>query len=187
MGGNGSQTRTPRFEAPRFEAPKFEAMASGQLRWPGGAHRCALGRGGVKSAEEKREGDGATPLGVWPMRRVFFRPDRTPQPATALQIDPLTPQMGWCDDPASRDYNTLVALPFAASHENLWRPDELYDLIVVLGFNDAPPQPGLGSAIFLHVAHADFTPTEGCVAASPTALLALLAHAQPGDALAVRA
>jgi L,D-peptidoglycan transpeptidase YkuD (ErfK/YbiS/YcfS/YnhG family) len=177
MSGNGSQTRTPR----------FEATASGQLRWPGGAHRCALGRGGVKSAKEKREGDGATPLGVWPLRRVFFRPDRTFAPATALPVDPLIREMGWCDDPASGDYNRLIALPFTASHEALWRQDELYDLIIVLGYNDAPPQPGLGSAIFLHVAHADFSPTEGCIATSLDALAALLAEAKRGDELAVTA
>lgn len=165
----------------------FNAQSSGILRWPGGEARCALGRSGVTPAHLKREGDGASPLGAWPMRQVFWRPDRLPRPETALPAEPLHPEAGWCDDPASPLYNHPVLLPFAHSHEKLWRDDHVYDLIVVLGYNDAPVEPGKGSAIFLHVAREDYSPTEGCVACALPDLLALLKAAKVGDVLEIAA
>ncbi|MEQ1781109.1 MAG: L,D-transpeptidase family protein [Hyphomonadaceae bacterium] len=164
----------------------FTADSGGILRWPGGEARCALGKGGVTPADAKREGDGATPLGVWPMRQVFWRADRLERPVTALPADALIPEAGWCDDPKSPLYNFPVALPFPLSHEKLWREDALYDVIVVLGYNDNPVLPGRGSAIFLHVAHPDYSPTEGCVACSRENLLALLMEAKIGDALEIK-
>ena len=164
---------------------RFRADSSGILRWPGGEARCALGKGGVTPAESKHEGDGATPLGVWPMRQVFWREDRLARPATGLPIDALIPEAGWCDDPSSPLYNFPVALPFPLSHEKLWREDGVYDVIVVLGYNDDPPVRGKGSAIFLHVARLDYSPTEGCVACARADLLALLATAKLGDTLAI--
>lgn len=59
-------------------------------------------------------------------------------------------------------------------HERLWRNDNLYDLVVPLGYNDAPAAPGKGSAIFLHVAGKNYEPTEGCVALALPDLTALL-------------
>ncbi len=164
---------------------RFSADSSGILRWPGGEARCALGKGGVTPAECKHEGDGATPLGVWPMRQVFWREDRLARPATGLPLDALIPEAGWCDDPSSPLYNFPVALPFPLSHEKLWREDGVYDVIVVLGYNDNPPVRGKGSAIFVHVARPDYSPTEGCVACARADLLALLATAKLGDTLAI--
>jgi len=125
--------------------------------------RAALGRGGVRGID-KQEGDGATPAGVLPLRRVLYRADRMPVPACAVPVEPIAPDDGWCDDVQHADYNRMVRLPHAARHEVLRRQDELYDVIGVLGWNDAPVRRGLGSAIFLHVARADYAPTEGCVA-----------------------
>lgn len=163
----------------------FLADSSGILRWPGGQGRCALGKGGVATPETKQEGDGATPLGVWPMRQVFWREDRLERPVTGLPIDALIPEAGWCDDPSSSLYNFPVALPFPLNHEKLWREDGVYDVIVVLGYNDNPMIRGKGSAIFLHVARPDYSPTEGCIACSREDLLALLKTASPGDTLAI--
>lgn len=163
----------------------FSAESAGLLRWPGGSARCALGRGGVTPAAVKVEGDGASPIGIWPIRQVFWRADRLPRPETALPVEALIPEAGWCDDPASPFYNLPVLLPFPMSHEKLWRDDSVYDLIVVLGYNDAPPIPGKGSAIFLHLARPDYSPTEGCVACAKDDLLALLKVARPGDALEI--
>jgi L,D-peptidoglycan transpeptidase YkuD (ErfK/YbiS/YcfS/YnhG family) len=167
------------------QTPAFEATSDGKLRWADREIRCVLGRGGVKDAKSKQEGDGATPLGHWPMRQVFYRPDRLPEPETGLPGTALAPHMGWCDDPRNQDYNRQVDLPFPASHEKLWREDHVYDLIVVLGYNDQPVVPGKGSAIFLHLARPDFSPTEGCVACGLQDLLDLLKAAKPGDALAI--
>jgi L,D-peptidoglycan transpeptidase YkuD (ErfK/YbiS/YcfS/YnhG family) len=147
--------------------------------------RCALGKGGCKPAAEKREGDGATPQGSWPLRLAFIRQDRVAPPRSALPLVPLDEAMGWCDDPADPAYNRPVRLPFAASHEKLWREDHVYDLIVVLGHNDDPPVPGLGSAIFLHVAREGYAPTEGCVALALPDLITLLGRVEITSALKI--
>lgn len=155
--------------------------SDGILTYRGLRFRCALGKGGVRPEADKREGDGATPLGRYPIRQILYRPDRLDMAATSLPVQALTPQDGWCDDPADPAYNRFVSLPFAASHEKLWREDHVYDVIVVLGHNDDPPVPGLGSAIFMHVAREDYSGTEGCVALALPDLLALL-HAAPRKA-----
>ncbi len=163
----------------------FTAFSDGWLAMGAREVRCALGPAGVIAASEKREGDGATPLGVWPIRKVLYRPDRGGAPATALPLEAIGETDGWCDAPGDPAYNRPVGLPYPASAERLWRDDDVYDLVVVLGHNDDPPVPGLGSAIFLHVARTGYPPTQGCVALARTDLEALLAMAKPGDALAV--
>ncbi len=146
--------------------------------------RCAIGRAGVR--HDKREGDGATPAGVWPLRRVLYRPDRSNAPETALPVAPMTPDDGWCDDPAHPDYNRPVKLPHPARHERMWRDDRLYDLVVVLGHNDDPVIPGAGSAVFLHVAADDYAPTEGCVALADDDLRQLLRQVGTDSRLRVK-
>jgi L,D-peptidoglycan transpeptidase YkuD (ErfK/YbiS/YcfS/YnhG family) len=156
---------------------------NGVARWGVRRMRCALGRSGVTT--EKREGDGATPAGVLPMRRVLYRPDRWPAPVSRLAARPISPGDGWCDDPGDTDYNLPVALPHRGRCERLWREDALYDLVCVLGWNDDPVVAGAGSAIFLHVARPDFGPTEGCIALARDDLVAVLVDAGPGDAALV--
>lgn len=137
-------------------------IADGTCRLGEQRYRCVLGSGGIVT--DKREGDGGTPVGTWPLRRLLYRPDREEAPACILPVETIGPQDGWCDDPAHADYNRPVMLPFDASHEEMWRDDHLYDLVVVVGHNDDPPVPGAGSAIFLHLARPDWGPTAGCVA-----------------------
>jgi L,D-peptidoglycan transpeptidase YkuD (ErfK/YbiS/YcfS/YnhG family) len=108
-----------------------------------------------------------------------------PPPATALPVRAIDAADGWCDDPANAAYNRAVTLPFAASHERLWREDSVYDLILVIGHNDDPVRPGLGSAVFVHVARADYGPTAGCVALAREDLMEILAQAKPGDCVAI--
>lgn len=135
-------------------------------------YRCAIGRSGVTA--DKREGDGATPLGAWPLRRLHLRADRIELPPVRLQTRIIRSDDGWCDDPADAAYNRLIKRPYPASHESMWREDGLYDLVGELGYNDAPPVAGLGSAIFLHVAQPGYGPTEGCVALARNDLLEVL-------------
>lgn len=144
-----------------------------------------LGRSGVLPSDMKREGDGASPLGVWPIRRVLYREDRGPPPNTALPVSAIRPDDGWCDAPGDVAYNQPVRLPYPASAESLFRDDHLYDLIVVLGHNDDPVCDGMGSAIFLHLERPERTPTEGCVALSRPDLERLLAEAVVGDAIEI--
>ena len=151
----------------------------GEHLWP-----CAVGRGGLRC--DKREGDGATPIGSWPMRSLYYRADRVvPKPKSMLATRSLRPTDGWCDDPSRTDYNRLVKLPFDGSHEVLWRNDSLYDLIVILGYNDSPPVTGKGSAIFLHLAKPDYGPTEGCVALARPHLLSFLEAADETSRLTI--
>ncbi|HEY7764708.1 MAG TPA: L,D-transpeptidase family protein [Aestuariivirgaceae bacterium] len=155
----------------------------GILECPGRRLRCTLGRGGVRA--DKQEGDGATPAGSWPLRRVLYRPDRVPPPETALPVEQLTESDGWCDDPRDAAYNKPVRLPYPASAEEMWRPDRLYDIVVVIGHNDDPAIPGLGSAIFMHLADPDGKATAGCIGLALSDLTDLLRHCGPGTRLIV--
>jgi L,D-peptidoglycan transpeptidase YkuD (ErfK/YbiS/YcfS/YnhG family) len=165
----------------------FIAYADGGFDLGARRLRCALGPAGVTPAAAKREGDGASPAGAWPLRRVLYRADRRPQPRTALPARALAPDDGWCDAPDDPAYNRPVTLPYPASAERLWRDDGVYDLIVVLGHNDDPVIAGAGSAIFLHLARPDYAPTQGCVALAAGDLEALLRVARPGDVLVISA
>lgn len=168
-------------------AADLDIWPDGRATIDGQSFRCALGRAGVNAA--KREGDGATPVGQFPPRMVLFRPDIfAASPPTKLPVQPLAVDDGWCDDPALAQYNRMVKLPFAGSHEILWRADDRrYDLIVPLGYNDDPPRPGLGSAIFLHVAKDDYEPTSGCVGFAKGDLLAIVDRLGPDSLVRIHA
>lgn len=163
----------------------YTATADGLMDLGERKVRCALGPAGVIPAALKREGDGASPAGIWPIREVLYRPDRGPPPASEFRVRAMTPDDGWCDDPADEAYNRPVKLPYPASAESLWREDCMYDIVVVLGHNDDPVVPGHGSAIFLHIARPDYSPTQGCVAIARPDLEELLDRAQPGDAIEI--
>jgi L,D-peptidoglycan transpeptidase YkuD (ErfK/YbiS/YcfS/YnhG family) len=164
-------------------ATDLMVSSDGVASWGGRPMRCALGRAGVSAA--KREGDGTTPIGAWPMRAAWYRPDRERPPPTRLVLNPVTPYDGWCDAPEDAAYNRRVRLPYSAGAETLWRADPLYDLLIVLGYNDDPVVPGRGSAIFLHLAQPDFATTEGCVALPRADLLAVLATAERGSRVVI--
>lgn len=167
--------------------PDRDDARRGRMAGPMFDEPCALGKNGVVAAADGREGDGKTPAGTYPFRKTFFRPDREEMPLTSLPVEALSTDFGWCDDAESAHYNRQVRLPFGPSREKMWRDDHLYDLVVVLGHNDAPPVPGLGSAIFLHVARPDMGPTQGCVALEKAALRRFLRQVQPDDVIRILA
>jgi L,D-peptidoglycan transpeptidase YkuD (ErfK/YbiS/YcfS/YnhG family) len=149
-----------------------DAVAAGKLRFGSMVFPAAIGRAGVRAM--KREGDGASPRGIWAMVRAFYRADRLQRPRASVPLEPLRPEAGWCDAPSDRNYNRRVRLPYGAGAERLWRDDGLYDLILVLGYNLPSRSKGRGSAIFVHVARPDFAPTAGCIALRRAHLLRLL-------------
>jgi L,D-peptidoglycan transpeptidase YkuD (ErfK/YbiS/YcfS/YnhG family) len=157
----------------------------GRLRWSKGSAAAAVGRSGV--AIDKREGDGATPAGSYPLISIFYRADRIEAPVSQLPVSPLAPNHAWVDDPDDANYNRLVSLPYPASAEPMWREDELYDALVVIGYNTEPVISGAGSAIFLHIATPDFAPTAGCIAVAKEVLLRLLPVLGPGSTITIGA
>ena len=151
---------------------------------------CVIGKGGLIAAADKREGDGATPIGDWPVRAALLRSGRVDAVhAPAIPWRWIRDSDGWSDDPADLAYNRPVHLPRHTSHERLARDDQAYDVILVLGHNDAPPVAGMGSAIFFHqwVIGANGAPkaTEGCVAIAPEDMRRVLGMLRPGMALRV--
>ena len=139
-------------------------LCLGNLRFP-----CLLGKNG--RATRKCEGDGKSPRGAWLITEIYFRPDRLHGLKSAKR---LKPNDGWCDAPLSKDYNRRVKLPFKASHENLWRDDEAYDILGITNHNQRPRIRGAGSAIFLHLWRDGASFTEGCIALRRRDMLVLL-------------
>lgn len=148
-----------------------------------GVRPAALGRTGIRAL--KREGDGGTPLGCFPVRQVFYRADRMVRPRTPLPLRAIRDDEGWCEDPADRNYNRLVRLPRRSKADHLRREDHLYDLVLVLGYNDRPRVKGKGSAIFVHLARPGYAPTAGCIALSRHDLLMLLAQLRVASKIVV--
>lgn len=154
-----------------------------ELHFAGKTYRCATGKGGM--TQKGGEGDGATPLGTFPLREGWYRADRVILPATSLPFRQIQPDDGWCDDPAHPLYNLPVKLPFAASHEKMWREEHVYDIVIPLGYNDDPIVPGKGSAIFFHLARPDYSPTEGCIALALADMLEVLAGVTRGTRMVI--
>jgi L,D-peptidoglycan transpeptidase YkuD (ErfK/YbiS/YcfS/YnhG family) len=143
-----------------------------ELAGAGLRFRAAHGRSGITT--QKQEGDGATPVGLLRLVRVLYRADRIKAPVCVVPLEPISPFDGWCDDPGDEAYNRPVRLPYLASHEALWRDDQVYDVIGVLDWNLDPVVKSRGSAIFFHVATSDYAATAGCVALAQDDLLAAL-------------
>lgn len=142
------------------------------------------GRHGTVAAEQKREGDGATPLGLYPIRAALLRTDRISVRPAHLPWRHLHSQDGWSDDVRDPAYNRAIFHPHNFSAEHLWRADEAYDIILILGHNDSPPVPGKGSAIFFHCRNdKDFT--EGCIAIARADMIWLLPQICAGDQLEI--
>jgi len=147
--------------------PRRGWLTAGALTIP-----VALGRGGIKA--NKREGDGGTPRGVFYPRQLWWRADRQPRPDTLLPTRPIRPQDAWCEDATSRHYNRPVRLSRGEPGDRLTREDHLYDFIVEIDHNTRPRIAGRGSAVFLHLARTNFSPTAGCVSMTRSAMLRLL-------------
>ena len=136
-----------------------------------------LGRSGIRA--EKREGDGATPRGRFRLRQLWWRPDRRARPVTLLPIRRIDPAIAWCEDPSDRRYNQPFRRCLGEAGDRLWRDDRLYDVVIEIDLNRRPRIAGRGSAVFIHLARPNGSPTAGCVAFAPPALRRLLARLGP--------
>jgi L,D-peptidoglycan transpeptidase YkuD (ErfK/YbiS/YcfS/YnhG family) len=67
----------------------------------------------------------------------------------------------------------------------MWRQDNLYDLVLVLGYNRRPRVRGRGSAIFMHLAQSGYAPTAGCIALSARNMRIALERLMPGATVCV--
>lgn len=136
------------------------------------------GRNGFAGAGGKREGDGRTPVGTYPLGLVFGYPSTVD---SVMPYRPMTHHDVWVDDPASPDYNRLKkrAETAARSFEDMVLPDDRYKYGIVIEYNTDPVIPGHGSAIFLHIWKNNTTPTAGCVAISEENILKLIRWLDP--------
>ena len=143
----------------------------------------ALGRGGIRA--NKREGDGATPKGIFRPRRLWWRADRSPRPQTLLPTRAIGACDAWCEDPTDRRYNRPFQIRPDESGDRLRRIDHLYDFIIEIDHNADPVVRWRGSAVFIHLAATGFSPTAGCVAMARTAMLRLLNRLGPSSRIVI--
>jgi L,D-peptidoglycan transpeptidase YkuD (ErfK/YbiS/YcfS/YnhG family) len=134
--------------------------------------RCAIGKRGI--VLNKKERDKKTPKGIFTFKYILYRKDRIPKIKSILSKKIIKKNMGWCDDPNSKFYNRLIKFPFKHRAEKLWLSKKIYDLIIIINYNLNPTIKKRGSAIFLHLAKKNYTPTMGCIAVNKKDLLFLI-------------
>jgi L,D-peptidoglycan transpeptidase YkuD (ErfK/YbiS/YcfS/YnhG family) len=145
---------------------------SGYLKYKNFIFRCALGKNSVK--KKMQEGDNITPKGIFKITKIYYRQDKIKKIKTLIKKIKIRKEMGWCDDPRSIFYNKQIKLPSKFSYERLYRKDHIYDLLAVLNYNTNPVIKNKGSAIFMHIAKKNYSPTAGCVALKKNDLIKLL-------------
>ena len=134
--------------------------------------KCALGKRGI--GIKKKEGDKITPIGRYNIKYLLYRKDKIKKIETNLKKIVIKKNMGWCDDPSTKEYNKLIRLPVTYSHEKLYRYDNSYDIILVLNYNMHPIKRNKGSAIFIHIAKKNYKKTLGCIAIDKISLLKII-------------
>ena len=134
--------------------------------------KCAVGKRGI--GYKQKEGDLITPKGKYKVKYILYRQDRVKKIQSKIRKIKITKNLGWCNDPESKDYNKLIKLPSKFNHEKLYRKENTYDIILVLNYNMRPIIKNKGSAIFIHVARKKFKKTEGCVAIGKSNLLTII-------------
>ena len=139
--------------------------------------KCSVGKNGLKT--KKKEGDNSTPKGNFKIGKVYYRSDRVRKPETRLKTKIIRKNMGWCNDPYSRNYNKEISLNKKNKGEKLFRSDGAYDILIVIEYNTKKIIPFKGSAIFIHLTE-NYSTTQGCIALNKNDLLILLKIIKPG-------
>jgi len=128
-----------------------------------GPWRARVGRSGLSAA--RREGDGTTPIGTFPIGRIMY--GVAPNPGVRFRYRRIVCGDYWVEDPHSPYYNTFrhvscgSAPPFRVTGDRLWEATTAYRHFAVVEFNMRPVVPGRGSGIFLHATTG--RPTNGCI------------------------
>ena len=122
--------------------------------------RCCIGEKGFNS--NKKEGDYSTPIGLFNLRKLYFRKDHVGIPKCKIDKKVIKKNMAWCDDPNHKKYNEEIKILNKNLKENLYRKDHKYNYIISISYNEKK-NPGEGSAIFIHLTD-DYKPTAGCIA-----------------------
>lgn len=162
------------------QASSFYALEKNENGWRIilGPVRAMTGRNGIAHGGDKREGDGRTPTGIFPLGFVFGYGNGIDSKMPYRQ---MTPDDIWVDDADSPDYNTLTkkGRTAARSFEDMVLTDDRYKYGITVEYNTDPVVAGAGSAIFIHVWKDEDTPTSGCVALSEENILKLIGWLDP--------
>ncbi len=144
--------------------------------------KCAIGKRGI--GDKKKEGDLITPRGQFKVKYILYRKDRV-KFSTKLKKKIIKKNMGWCNDPESKEYNKSVKLPSSFNHEKLYKKENIYDIILVINYNMNPIKRNKGSAIFIHIAKKNYKKTEGCVAIKKRDLLKIVKEIKPNTKIKI--
>ena len=132
------------------------------LLYKGYQLKCSIGKSGI--SHFKKEGDLATPKGIFKLGLLYYRKDRNKSLVSKIKKRVIKKNMGWCDDSKSKKYNQEIYFPFKYRAEKLYRKDKMYDIFINIKYNHSPIVKGRGSAIFLHLTDNKYKPTKGCAA-----------------------
>ena len=132
------------------------------LLYKGYKLKCSIGKSGVTTS--KKEGDLASPKGIFKLGLLYYRKDRIKSLKCKIRKRIIKKSMGWCDDSKSKKYNQQIYFPFKYRAEKLYRKDKIYDIFINIKYNYRPSVKKKGSAIFLHLTNINYKPTSGCIA-----------------------
>ena len=154
------------------------------LLYKGYKLKCSIGKSGI--TDFKKEGDLATPKGVFELGLLYYRKDRNKSLKSKLKKKVIKKNMGWCDDIKSRRYNQEIYFPFKYEAEKLYREDKIYDIFINIKYNQSPVVKGKGSAIFLHLVNKKFKSTKGCIAIQKKDFLKILPSISKNTKISIR-
>ena len=154
------------------------------LLYKGYKLKCSIGKSGLTNS--KKEGDFATPKGLFKLGPLYYRKDKVGSLKSKIKKKIIKKNMGWCNDIKSIKYNKEISFPFKYKAEKLYRKDNIYDIFINIKYNHSPIVKGKGSAIFLHLSSKKNKPTSGCVAIQKKDFLKILSSIDYNTKILIR-